>query len=207
MYNRGMIHDDRRFAPAAARNRDAILRVLGPRLPQRGHVLEIASGSGEHITHIAAAHPKLTFQPSDPDSDNRASIDAWTRHLALGNISSAVALDATQPFAPQLAKANVIICINMIHISPWEATTGLFRNAAAVLPKGGLLYLYGPYRRGGEYTAPSNEAFDAGLRAQNSDWGVRDLEAVAELAAAEGFSEPEIIAMPANNFSVMLERG
>ena len=95
----------------------------------------------------------------------------------------------------------------MIHISPWEATTGLFRNAGAVLPKGGLLYIYGPYRRCGEYTAPSNEAFDANLRAQNSDWGIRDLEAVAELAAAEGFNEPEIIAMPANNFSVMLERG
>jgi hypothetical protein len=207
MYNSGMNKDARLFAPAAARNRDVILSVLGPRLPKRGHVLEVASGSGEHICHFAAAYPALTFQPSDPDPDNRSSIDAWTRHFGLGNVAPAIALDATQAFAPHVSTIDVIICINMIHISPWAATTGLFRNAAAALPVSGLLYLYGPYRCGGMHTAPSNEDFDANLRSRNSNWGIRDLEAVAELAAAVGFGAPEITKMPANNLSLVFERG
>lgn len=201
-----MIPDHRRFAPSAARNRDAILSVIGARLPKRGHVLEIASGSGEHITFIAAAHPQLTYQPSDPDPDNRDSIDAWTRHLGLGNVAPAVDLDAIRPFDPTTVVADVILCVNMIHIAPWQATIGLVRNAAAILPKSGLLYVYGPYRRGGVHTAPSNEAFDADLRARNPAWGIRDLEAVADVALAEGFTAPEIVAMPANNFSVIFAR-
>lgn len=200
-----MMQDARRYAPSVARNRDAILKVLSPHLPEHGRVLEIASGSGEHTIHFAAAHPKLTFQPSDPDPDGRASTDAWTRHLGLTNIEPALKLDVTQSVSPSI-RADVVICINMIHIAPWSATVGLMRNAAIVLPSGGLLYLYGPYRWNGEHTAPSNAAFDADLKARNPAWGVRDLEAVAALAADHGFSAPNIEAMPANNLSLFLKR-
>ena len=200
-----MIEDARRYAPSAARNRDAILKALSPHLPEYGRVLEVASGSGEHTIHFAAAHPKLTFQPSDPDPDGRASTDAWTRHLGLTNVAPAIELDVTQSVSPSI-KSDVVICINMIHIAPWAATVGLMRNAAILLPTGGLLYLYGPYRRNGEHTAPSNAAFDADLKARNPAWGVRNLEAVATLATDHGFSAANIEAMPANNLSLFFRR-
>ncbi len=174
--------DARRYAPSATRNRDAILKTLSEYLPEYGCVLEVASGSGEHIVLLAAAHPNLMFQPSDHDRDGRASTDAWTRHLGLTNVAPSIELDVTQSFSPSI-KADVVICINMIHIAPWPATVGLFRNAAGLLPTGGLLYLYGPYRRNGEHTAPSNAAFDADLKARNPAWGVRDLVAVAILVS------------------------
>jgi hypothetical protein len=197
--------DLRKFAPSSARNRDPILAVLGPRLPARGRVLEIASGSGEHTMHLAAAHPALTFQPSDPDAENRASIDAWTAHLGLANVEPALDVDATKTFAPVTA-ADVVVCINMIHIAPWPAAVGLIRNAAGVLPVGGLMFFYGPYRRNGAHTAPSNAAFDESLRARDPSWGIRDLETVVELAMNEGFAAPDVIEMPANNLSVIFER-
>ena len=200
-----MMNDARRYAPSAARNRDAILKTLSPYLPKYGRVLEVASGSGEHTMHFAAAHPRLTFQPSDPDPDGRASTDAWTRHLGLTNVAPAIELDVTQSLSPSI-KADVVICINMIHIAPWSATVGLMRNAAILLPAGGLLHLYGPYRRNGEHTAPSNAAFDADLKARNPAWGVRDLEAVVKLATDQGFSAPDIEAMPANNLSLFFRR-
>ena len=194
-----MTNDARRYAPSAARNRDAILKALSPHLPKFGRVLEVASGSGEHTMHLAAAHPKLKFQPSDPDPDGRASTDAWTRHLGLTNIAPAIELDVTQSINPSIG-ADIVI------ISPWSAAVGLMRNAAIVLPTAGHLYLYGPYRRNGEHTAPSNVAFDADLKARNPTWGVRDLEAVATLASDHGFSAPIIEAMPANNFSLFFKR-
>ena len=200
-----MTNDARKVAPAAARNRAAILDVLGPRLPSRGRLLEIASGSGEHTMHFAAAHPAVTFQPSDPDPTNRASIDAWAAHLGLPNVKRALDIDATATFAPVTA-ADVVVTINMIHIAPWDATVGLVRNAATVLPAGGLLFLYGPYRRNGAHTAPSNEAFDQSLKASNRAWGVRDLEAVIALAEDAGFDPPEVVEMPANNLSVIFKR-
>jgi len=200
-----MTNDARKFAPAAARNRAAILDVLGPRLPSRGRLLEIASGSGEHTMHFAAAHPAVTFQPSDPDPTNRASIEAWAAHLGLPNVKRALDIDATTTFAPVKA-ADVVVSINMIHIAPWDAAVGLVRNAATVLTAGGLLLLYGPYRRNGAYTAPSNEAFDQSLKASDPAWGVRDLEAVIALAEDAGFEAPEVIEMPANNLSVMFRR-
>ena len=200
-----MNNDARKFAPAAARNRAAILDVLGPRLPSRGHLLEIASGSGEHTMHFAAAHPAVTFQPSDPDPTNRASIDAWAAHLGLPNVKRALDIDATATFAPVTA-ADVVVAINMIHIAPWDATVGLVRNAATVLTAGGLLFLYGPYRRNGAHTAPSNEAFDQSLKASDPAWGVRDLEAVIALAEDAGFDPPEVVEMPANNLSVIFKR-
>lgn len=199
--------DARCFAPSAARNREPILRELQRYLPGRGLVLEIASGSGEHIVHFAAsAGPGQMFQPSDPDPVARASIDRWAAVLALPNIRPAIALDAAALDWP-IETASVVICINMIHISPWAATIGLLRGAAHVLPAGGPLFLYGPYRRGGRHTAPSNEAFDASLKARDPRWGVRDLEAVAALAQALGFGQPLVAEMPANNLSVAFVRG
>lgn len=194
----------KRHAPAAARNRQPILDVLRPRLPAEGVVLEIASGSGEHIVHFAAALPGLVFQPSDPSSEARASIDDWIRTEGLGNVRMALALDAVDDAWP-IERADVVLCCNMIHIAPWEAAVGLVSGASRILSRGGVLYLYGPYRRDGRHTAPSNEAFDRDLRQRNPAWGVRDLETVTALAASRGFGPPEIIEMPANNLSLLFK--
>jgi SAM-dependent methyltransferase len=168
-------------------------------------VLEVASGSGEHAVHFAQAFPYLEFQPSDPDADARASIDAWVASLGLANVRPAIALDAATDMWP-IATADAVLCINMIHIAPWQAAVGLMRGAAKVLADGGVLYLYGPFRRGGAHTAPSNDAFDRSLRAQNPEWGVRDLEAVTALGSDHGFAPPIIEAMPANNLSLVFQR-
>lgn len=197
--------DSRQFAPAAQRNREPILAVLREVLPAQGLVLEVASGSGEHAVHFAAAFPKLTFQPSDPDPAALASIDAWARESALPNLRPAIRLDAIASRWPVEA-ADAILCINMIHISPWAATEGLIRQAAQLLPVGGPLYLYGPYRQSDVPLAPSNAVFDDSLRRRNPKWGLRELEAVAELARAAGFGEPEVRAMPANNLSVVFRK-
>lgn len=197
--------DPRRSAPAALRNREPILGVLRRHLPATGLVLEVASGTGEHVAHFAAALPDLVFQPSDPQPEARASIDAWAAGLA--NIRPALALDATG-----IAKgmdwpaADAVLCSNMIHIAPWAATLGLLRGAGRSLPPGGPLLLYGPYKQDGAHTAPSNAAFDSDLRARDPAWGIRDLEAVAEAAAAQGFGAPGIEPMPANNLMVVFRR-
>jgi SAM-dependent methyltransferase len=195
----------KRHAPATARNREPILDVLRPRLPEEGLVLEVASGSGEHVAHFAAALPGLTFQPSDPSAVARASIDDWAATSGLANIRPAVALDAEAPAWP-IERADAVLCSNMIHIAPWSAAVGLIAGAARILPSEGTLYLYGPYRRGGRHTSPSNDAFDRELRGQDPAWGVRDIEAVTELAATHGFEEPEVIDMPANNLSLVFRR-
>ncbi len=202
-----MSEDDRQHAPSVARNRDPIWQVLQRHLPQQGLVLEVASGSGEHAVHFAqSAPPDLVFQPSDADPRARASIDAWITASGPPNIRPALALDATSETWP-LSRADVVLCFNMIHIAPWEAAVGLVRGAARILPPGGLLALYGPFKREGRHTAPSNEAFDRDfLKARNPAWGVRDLEAVATLAAEAGFAPPMIEAMPANNLSVLFRR-
>ena len=198
--------DPRRFSPSAARNRDPILAVLRGHLPERGTVLEVASGSGEHIVHLAAAMGEgLTFQPTDADAAARASIDAWAQEMRCRNVLPALALDATAWPWP-VAAADAVMCINMIHIAPWEATTGLMRGAAGVLPPGGLLYLYGPFTVGGIHTAESNADFDASLRARDPAWGVRDLAAVTAEANAAGFAAPEAVPMPANNLSLFFRR-
>lgn len=195
----------RREAPWVARNRQPILDVLQPHLPADGLVLEIASGTGEHTMHFAAGLPRLTFQPTDPDAAARASIDDWTATLALANVRPALPLDASATPWP-VTQADVILCINMIHISPWEATAGLMQNAGCVLSAGGLLYLYGPYHRESQPTAPGNIAFDADLRRRNPAWGVRHLEEVAALAGKHGFMTPTIVEMPANNLSLLFRR-
>lgn len=195
----------RRHAPAASRNRQPILDVLRPRLPTDGLVLEVASGSGEHVMHFAAALPNLVFQPSDPDSSARASIDAWADATGLANVRPAVALD-TQQAAWPVEQADAVLCNNMIHIAPWQAAIGLIAGANRVLSAEGLVYLYGPYRRDGRHTAPSNDVFDRDLRRRNPAWGVRDLEAVTALAGEHGFGAPEVIDMPANNLSLIFRR-
>lgn len=198
------MNDARRYAPAAARNREPILAALRGRLPAAGLLLEVASGSGEHAVHLAAAFPALAIQPSDPDPDARASIAAWAAEGGLANLRPPLALDAAATWP--LAHADAVLCINMIHIARWAAAEGLLRGAARILPPGAPLVLYGPFRRGGAHTAPSNEAFDASLRAQDPRWGVRDLEEVAALAATQGFGAPEVVPMPANNLTVVFRR-
>jgi SAM-dependent methyltransferase len=199
----GTAEGTKRVAPAAGRNRAPILEVLGGWLPAEGLVLEVASGTGEHCRHFAAALPGLVFQPSDGDPAALASIDAWAEGLP--NIRPAVLLDAMAPAWP-VERAAALLCINMVHIAPWEATLGLMRGAARVLPPGGLLALYGPYRRGGQHTAPGNAAFDADLRARHPAWGLRDLEAVADAAAAAGLGLFDTVAMPANNLTLGFRR-
>lgn len=196
--------DLRLVAPAAARNRDPILDVLRDALPPAGVVLELASGSGEHIVHFARALPVLQWQPSDPSPDACASITAWTAAEGLDNIAPPLALDAAGEWPA--VRADAILCINMIHISPWAATEGLMRGAGAILPPGGLLYLYGPYRRAGVPLEPSNAAFDADLRARNPAWGLRDLDNVSACAAEHGLRVEAVLPMPANNLSVLLRR-
>lgn len=197
--------DHRLEYPATARNRDAILDVLRGVLPASGLVLEVASGSGEHVVHFARAFPGLTFQPSDPEDAALQSIAAWTQDSGLTNIKPPVMLDAASSHWPVTA-AGAILCINMIHISPWDASEGLFHGAARLLSAGAPLYLYGPYRRADVVTAPSNEAFDESLKVRNPKWGLRDLEAVTALARDNGFSGPAITEMPANNLSVAFRR-
>jgi hypothetical protein len=195
----------RRFAPAAARNREPISDVLARFVREGDRVLEIASGSGEHAVYFAARLPALAWQPSDPDAANRASIAAWRDEAALPNLRAPIALDATWDPWP-VERADAMVNINMIHIAPWAACEGLMRGAARVLLSGAPLVLYGPFRRGGRHTAPSNEAFDRGLRARDAAWGVRDLEAVERAAAAAGLSLDEIVEMPSNNLSLVFRR-
>jgi len=202
--------DARLYAPATQRNREPILAVLRRVLPPTGAVLEIASGTGEHAVWLAAQLPGLVFQPSDPQPAQRASIAAWIAASGPINLRTPLALDAAT--ADWEAHAEIppglaaILCINMIHIAPWNAALGLVRGAGVALGAGGLLYLYGPYRRGGRHTAASNEAFDRSLRAQNPEWGVRDLETLAAVADAAGLALEEVVEMPANNLSLILRR-
>jgi hypothetical protein len=202
--------DARLRSPATQRNREPILEVLKRVLPAGGAVLEIASGTGEHAVWFAAQLPGLVFQPSDPSPEHRASISAWTASSGLANLRAPLALDVTSADWEKSAgiptDLAAILCINLIHIAPWAAALGLLRGVRALLGAGRLLYLYGPYRRGGAHTAPSNAAFDRSLRAQDPAWGVRDLEAVVAAAEGVGFVLDEVVAMPANNLSVILRR-
>lgn len=195
-----------RHAAAAERNRGPILEVLRRVLPSEGRVLELASGSGVHVAFFAKALPSLSFQPSDPDAASRASVRAWIAQEGLTNVAAPLELDVTADRWP-VEHADAVLCSNMIHIAPWAATEGLMRHAARLLPQGGPLVLYGPYRRGGVHTAPSNASFDASLRERDPAWGVRDLEAVTAAAQAEGLLLEEVVELPANNLAVVFRRG
>ncbi|WP_176590219.1 DUF938 domain-containing protein [Sphingobium sp. EM0848] len=200
----GPVAAGKRHAPATERNRDAIVAVLREELPQSGLMLEVASGSGEHAIHFAAAFPDLDWQPSDPDPVALASIAAWREEAGLSNLRPPVRLDAAAPWPAE--RADAILCINMVHISPWAATLGLLRGAGACLSPDGLLYLYGPYVREGVETAPSNLAFDASLKARDPRWGLRRVEDVIAAAYAEGLRFDRLVEMPANNLSLLFRR-
>ncbi len=195
----------RQRSPSAERNREPILAVLREALPATGRVLEIASGTGQHAICFARAMPGLDWHPSDADATARESIAAWIAHEGLANVRAPLALDVHQPDWG-VDTLDAVVCINMIHISPWSATQALFAGASRRLVEGGVLYLYGPYKRGGAHTSPSNEAFDQQLRGRDPAWGVRDMEAVAALGASVGFVCDEPVAMPANNFSLVLTK-
>ena len=191
--------------PAAERNKGPIADILARVLPKQGVVLEIASGTGQHVVHFAKALRGLTWQPSDPDPELRGSIALRVKEEQLANINPPIELDVTRlPWPVQAADA--IVCINMIHVAPWSATLALFEGAKALLSPHHVLLLYGPYRRYGSHTSESNAQFDSDLRAQNPEWGLRDLEAVSEVASRASFALAEIVEMPANNFSLVFKR-
>jgi len=194
--------DARETAPSAERNKQPILEVLARVLPPRGLVLEIGSGTGQHVAHFAKALPALTFQPSEMDVERHASIEAWAAAGKLTNVRPPLAIDVTQGPWP-VAAADAVVCINVIHISPWEATLALMAGAGRILSAGGVLMTYGPYMRGGAHTSQGNEAFDASLRARNPLWGIRDIAKVAEVAGNEGLVLGETVPMPANNFTLI----
>jgi SAM-dependent methyltransferase len=195
----------KRYAPATERNRVAITEVLAQHLPNQGLVLEIASGTGEHVLHFARAFSGLSWQPSDVDEMGLASIRAWSDEAGLPNVLPPIPLDASASDWP-ITNADAILCINMIHIAPWVATQGLMAGAARILSPGGLLYLYGPYHEADMPTAESNEAFDISLKSRDPRWGLRNKEDVLELAADHGLSLQSRIAMPANNLSLCLRK-
>jgi len=194
-----------RFAPAATRNREPILRVLRDRLPRPGFVLEIASGTGEHAVWFSRALPGLTWQPTDLDPEALQSIAAWRDEEGPPNLLPPLRLDAAANAWP-VAHADAVVAINMVHIAPWTATGGLIAGAARALTQGGVLFLYGPFREAGEHTSAGNAAFDTDLRARDPSWGIRDLDEISALAGQYGLTGPERIAMPANNLSVMFRQ-
>lgn len=194
-----------RLSPSVARNRDPILEVIRGRLPERGVVLEIASGTGEHAAHFADALPGLEWQTSDTDPDALASCEAWRTHLGLLNLLPPLTLDAASATWP-VANIDAILSCNMIHISPWASAEGLMAGAGRLLAMGAPLFLYGPFLEDGVETAPSNLAFDASLRSRDPAWGIRRVEDVVALAAANGLTLTERIAMPANNLTLVFRK-
>jgi SAM-dependent methyltransferase len=207
-YARVVSDDPRLDYPATRRNRDALLTVLQRVLPGSADgssklVLEIASGSGQHVAHFAAAMTHLRWQPSDIDSAVFASIAAWTGEL--DNVASPIAIDVTESRWP-IERCDAVVCANMIHIAPWSACLGLLDGVARILVEDGLLCLYGPFKRGGVHTAQSNEAFDESLRSRNPSWGVRDLDVVADEANRRGLALADVFEMPANNLSAVFRR-
>lgn len=195
----------KRIAPAAGRNREPIAAVLTEELPAAGLVLEVASGTGEHAVHFARTFPALEWQPSDPDAAARESIAAWREEEGLANLREPVALDASAPPWP-IARADAVLCINMIHISPLEAAEGLVAGAAALLGASAPLILYGPFIEAAVETAASNLEFDASLRARNPSWGLRSVEWLDDLAGRRGFARTRRVAMPANNLTLVYRK-
>ncbi|AKG21643.1 DUF938 domain-containing protein [Calothrix sp. 336/3] len=213
------ISDARQYSPATQRNREPILEVLSQILPPTGTVLEISSGTGEHAVYFAPQLKPRKWIPSDPNPTARASISAWQEQMPADNLYTPVEIDAQDSlwvveagggweYHQDLENSPItaIVNINMIHISPWESCLGLMKGASRILPKGGILYMYGPYKRNGQHTAPSNESFDNSLRSQNPSWGVRNLNDVVEVAQNCNLELVQINEMPANNLSVVYRR-
>ncbi|MEH2042178.1 DUF938 domain-containing protein [Nostoc sp.] len=207
--------DARKYAPATERNREPILEVLLQVLPESGTILEIASGTGEHAVFFASRLKDYLWLPTDVNPQSRASIISWTEHNVCDNVYAPLELDVREPvwavenggFDWLNTKPIVaIVNINMIHISPWSACLGLMAGAGRILKAGGILYLYGPFKQGGEHTAASNAAFDEYLRTENPEWGVRNLDDVIAVAKAQNLILQQIYQMPANNLSVVFQR-
>ncbi|MGB5770060.1 MAG: DUF938 domain-containing protein [Crocosphaera sp.] len=199
----------KQYAPATQRNREHILEVLLRVLPPSGNILEVASGTGEHSIFFAPKFSPRQWIPSDPNAISRDSIEAWRKESLIENIHPPLninAQDSIWEIEKEFLDITTIININMIHISPWSACLGLMKGAKRLLPSGGILYLYGPYKQEGKHTALSNEAFDESLRDQNPEWGVRNLEDVIKVAEDNGLVFKEKVAMPANNLSVIFEK-
>jgi hypothetical protein len=199
------LEEGRLLSPSAERNKGPVAEVLKQVLPDRGLVLEVGSGTGQHVVHFAREAPHLTWQPSERDAECLHSIVLWLAADGPANVLAPLRLDVDEQPWP-IASAAAVVSLNMIHIAPWDAGMALIRGAAAVLGPGDVLFLYGPFRRGARHTSPSNEVFDRQLRAQDPAWGVRDLEEVARYAAVQGFGPPETHDMPANNLSVVLRK-
>lgn len=193
------------FAPAAERNRQPILDVLRRVLPPSGLVLEVASGTGQHAIFFAEHLSQLRWQPSDASDDALRSIRAWVEESAHENLLPPIELDVCWPHWP-ISSADALLCVNMIHISPWETTESLFEGASALLESGCPLVTYGPYRLHGEHSAPSNAAFDESLRSRNPRWGIRDIDQLQELAGRTGFELRDSVSMPANNMTLVWAR-
>lgn len=203
------MENSKQYAPATQRNREPILEVLLRVLPPSGNILEVASGTGEHSIFFAPAFSSRQWIPSDPNAISRDSIEAWRKESLIENIHPPLninAQDSIWEIEKEFLDITTIININMIHISPWSACLGLMEGAKRLLPSGGILYLYGPYKQEGKHTALSNEAFDESLRDQNPEWGVRNLEDVIKVAEDNGLVFKEKVAMPANNLSVIFEK-
>lgn len=194
-------------SPASVRNAEPILRLLRAHLPKSGRVLEIAAGSGQHAIAFSSALPGLEWTPSDPSPDARASIAAWAASAGGENLQAPLALDCLDEASWPDVGFDAVVCINMVHISPWAATEGLMRLAERALPRpGGLLYLYGAYREAEIPLAPSNEAFDINLKARDPAWGLRDRDQVVALARSHGLTLTLRTEMPANNISLLFRR-
>jgi len=199
---------DKQFSPSAARNTEPILAALRPRLPASGCALEVASGTGQHIAAFATAFPGLDWTPSDPDPAARASIAAHVAEAGLANLHAPRDLDVSDAAWSEAVEPpyDVMIAVNLLHISPWQATLGLLAGAGRLLAPDGCLFIYGPFSRGGDYLSQSNVQFDASLRARDPGWGLRDVDDVAAAARGQGLDLAEVIAMPANNLMLMLAR-
>lgn len=204
----------KQYAPATQRNREPILEVLRQVLPPSGTILEVASGTGEHAVFFAPRLQPRKWLPSDANPERLASIDAWVKELKIENLSASIEIDASSSIWTvedstllNDSPITAIVNINMIHISPWAACLGLMAGAGRILPPGGILYMYGPYKQSGKHTASSNEAFDESLRMQNSQWGVRDLDEVVAAASSQQLFLLKTVQMPANNLSVVFQRG
>ena len=207
---KGVAADKRLYAPATARNRDVILDLLKQHHPGSGTLLEVASGTGEHAACMAGHFPKADWLPSDLEGDKIQSINAWARESGNKNILPAVRFDVLADDMIKLTASQPLMSVmaaNLIHIAPWVVAETLIAKAGKALPSGGMLFLYGPFKRNGKHTAPSNESFDASLKSRDIAWGVRDLEAVEKLATDGGFHKPAVIEMPANNLSVIFRKG
>ena len=201
--------DARQYAPATRRNREPIFNILSEVIQSNSNILEIASGTGEHAIFLTSKLQSCRWIPSEVSSQALESIVAWKNTCSLDNLELPLLIDVAQPgWQRQLIgqEINAMVNINMIHISPWQTCLGLLEGAGQILPNGGILYLYGPYKQDGEHTASSNASFDRSLRDRNPLWGVRDLEAVVAAAAEQNLTLQQVIAMPANNLSVVFSR-